>query len=47
MTVRVLICALAVAAYVIWAAVYLLPSTRDEVFSDANLRRAFDAAIRY
>jgi hypothetical protein len=44
---RVLICALAVLAYVIWAAIYLLPYTRDEVFSGANLRRAFHSAIRY
>ena len=43
---RVLIsCVLFAAAYLIWVAVYLLPHTRDEVFSDANLRRAFHAAI--
>lgn len=43
----VILAAAVAAAYLIWAAVYLLPYTRDEVFSDANLRRAFDAAIRY
>ena len=34
-----------IAAYLIWVAVYLLPSPRAEVLSDANLRRVFGTAI--
>jgi hypothetical protein len=45
--IRVAICAAAVAAYLAWVATYLLPYTRAEVLSDANLRRVFHTAIHY
>ncbi len=45
--IRVAICAIAVVAYLVWVATYLMPYTRDEVFSDANLRRVFHTAIYY
>lgn len=47
MTRILIICVLFAIAYITWTAVYLLPYTRDEVLSDANLQRAFNAAIRY
>lgn len=43
--IRAAICAIAVVAYLVWVATYLMPYTRDEIFSDANLRRVFHAAI--
>ena len=36
-----------IAAYLAWVAVYLMPYTREQLFSDANLRRVFHAAIHY
>ena len=45
--IRIAICAIAVAAYLAWVAIYLMPYTRDEVFSDANLRRVFHTATFY
>jgi hypothetical protein len=44
MTVRVVILAIFIVAYLAWAAAYLLPSPRAEVLSDANLRRVFGTA---
>lgn len=41
---RIFICLLAVAAYLVWVAIYLMPYSRDEVLSDANLRRVFGTA---
>jgi hypothetical protein len=46
-TVRIVILAIFIVAYLAWAAAYLLPYSRDEVLSDANLRRVFHAATRY
>jgi hypothetical protein len=45
--IRAAICVGAVVAYLAWVATYLLPYTRAEVFSDANLRRVFHTAIHY
>lgn len=45
--IRAAICAIFAVAYLVWVATYLMPYTRDEVFSDANLRRVFHAAIFY
>lgn len=32
------------AAYLVWVATYLMPYSRAEVLSDANLRRVFGTA---
>jgi hypothetical protein len=36
-----------IAAYLAWVALYLMPYSREQMFSDANLRRVFHAAIHY
>lgn len=45
--IRVAICVIFAVAYLVWVATYLMPQSRDEVFSDANLRRVFATAIHY
>lgn len=45
--IRVAIGAIFAVAYLVWVATYLMPYTRAEVFSDANLRRAFHTAVFY
>lgn len=44
---RILIVIAFAAAYLLWVATYLMPYTREQLFSDANLRRVFNAAIHY
>lgn len=45
--IRVAICAIFALAYLAWVATYLVPYSRAEVFSDANLCRVFATAIHY
>lgn len=44
---RAVICVLAVVAYFVWVATYIVPFAQDAVLSDATLRRIVHAAIPY